>query len=183
MTLRELILEKLSELGEGMLDAFFPANHPEARVWRNLLGLDDNHEFSRKNFSRTLSSMASDGLIKRKGSKQKAVWQITEEGKKLLRHNLAKAESTKEDGKTRLIVFDVPESERQKRRWLRGRLLELGYRPAQRSVWFGKTSLPKHFLDDLKEFELWQYIFIFEINKEIRPGGYRKRDFVHRQFT
>jgi phenylacetic acid degradation operon negative regulatory protein len=169
MTIRELILEKLSEIGEGMLNAFFPANYPQARIWRSLLGLGNSYKFSRKNFSRTLSGLSGDGLVRRIGSKQKAVWQITEEGKELLRKNLIKTDNAKEDGKTRLVVFDVPESERRKRRWLRGRLMELGYRPAQRSVWFGKTPLPTQFMKDLKEFKLWQHILIFEVSKEIRP--------------
>ena len=169
MTIKELILGKISELGEGVIDAFFHASRPEARVWRGLLGFADDYKFSRRNFSRTLSSMAVDGLIRRNGSKQKGVWQITEEGKKNLRRNLAKIDNAKEDGKTRLVVFDVPEVERKKRRWLRGRLLELGYRPAQRSVWFGKRALPKQFMDDLRDFKIWQYVFIFEINREVTP--------------
>lgn len=171
MTIKELILEKISEIGEGMLDAFFPANYPEAKIWRNLLGLDDNYRFLRNNFSRTLSSMAADGLIRRSGSKQRAIWRITEEGKKYLRRNLGKADYKNEDGKTRLVVFDVPEDERRKRRWLRGRLLELNYKPLQRSVWFGKSPLPEEFIKDLDCFKMWPYVFIFDINGEIRPSS------------
>jgi DNA-binding PadR family transcriptional regulator len=162
MTIKELILEKISEVGEGMLDAFFPAKYPEARIWRNLLGLDDDYKFFRKNFSRSLSSLAADGFIKRRGSKRQAVWRITEEGKEYLRRNLEKADYKNEDGRTRIVVFDIPESERQKRRWLRGRLLELNYKP-----------LPKQFIDDLGDFKLWRYIFIFDINGEVRPSGYK----------
>ncbi len=171
MTKKELILEKILELGEGMLDAFFPAKYPEARVWRNLLGLADDYKFSRNNFSRTLSGMAADGLIQRRGSRQRAIWRITEEGKEYLRRNLQRNERQSEDGRTRIVIFDIPESERRKRRWLRAKLLEFDYRPLQRSVWFGKSPLPKQFIDDLSDFKMWQYIFIFDISEEFRPAG------------
>lgn len=163
MTIKQLILEKILEFGEGTLNAFFPAKYPEARVWRSLLGLDDNYKFSRRNFSRTLSDLNKAGFVRRAGSKKKASWQITEKGEKYIKSLPKRNPVLQEDGKMRLVVFDVPEPERAKRRWLRGRLMELNYVPVQRSVWLGKAILPAQFFSDLSEFGVSQYVHIFDI--------------------
>lgn len=168
MTIKRLILEKVLELGEATLDAFFPRNYPEARFWRDLLGLGDDYEFSRGSFSRTLSVLNKDGLIMRFGSRKKASWKVTKKGRKYLDLVSKKRFSLQEDGKIRLVVFDVPEEDRTKRRWLRGRLTELNYTPIQRSVWIGKTILPKQFLADLIELGVSRCVHIFDVVDEYR---------------
>lgn len=169
MTIKEFILEKILELGQGTLDAFFPAKYPEARAWRKLLGLDSDYKFSRKNFSKTLSRLHKEGIIKRIGLRKRAVWHITKEGRKYLRQKSSTPSSLKEDGKIRLIVFDVPEAERRKRRWLRDKLIEFNYKPLQKSVWLGKIPLPKQFLDDLGILEMEDYILVFDIKGVLFP--------------
>ncbi|MDP3727511.1 MAG: hypothetical protein Q8R35_02630, partial [bacterium] len=71
VTLTRVILEKLSELGEAALDSFFPAKYPEARLWRQLLGLDRRYRFRRETFSALLSRLQAAGLVARSGARRR----------------------------------------------------------------------------------------------------------------
>lgn len=64
-----------------------------------------------------------------------------------------------------IAAFDIPESERRKRAWLRSALRNLGFQCIQKSVWIGKVKIPEPFLNDLKSLRLVEYIEIFEISK------------------
>ena len=165
MQLQHLILQKIAELGEVMLDSFFPAKYPEARLWRNLLDLNSNYKFSRPTFSSILSQLKKEGFIERNGSRQKAVWRITKKGQEFINHRGIEARPIK-DGVTRIVSFDIPEEHRKKRRWIREELLGLGYRPLQKSVWIGFSPLPEDFFEDLDLLSLRRHIHIFSVDKK-----------------
>jgi DNA-binding transcriptional regulator PaaX len=147
-TLTGLILEKISEAGEALLDGFFPAKYPEARLWRNIIGLDRSYEFKRSTFSSLLSQLRQQGLVERRVRSGRSYWRITprEQGAVVQQVRVSPLPA---DGRKRLVCFDIPERGRTKRRWLRGELLALGYQPFQKSVWIGETPLPREFLSDL----------------------------------
>jgi|SRR3989338_1947791 len=160
MTLTALILQTLSEIGEGALDSFFPAKYPEAKLWRELLGLDSRHEFSRPTFSVILSRLQFAGLVERRGRKRQSIWRLTKAGN-------MKAENSKPkpDGIQRLVIFDIPEKERKKRRVIRGELTSLGYSQLQKSVWVGAIPLPKDFVALLDILNLHGKVHIFSIRE------------------
>lgn len=62
-----------------------------------------------------------------------------------------------------VIVFDVPERERWKRRDLRVELVALDYMPLQKSVWFGRGPLPEVFIRQLHTMRLLPCIHIFSV--------------------
>jgi len=64
-----------------------------------------------------------------------------------------------------IVIFDIPETQRRKRNWLRESLVQLGFSKLQQSVWMGKNKLPKEFLQDLETFQILKYVEIFSINK------------------
>ena len=64
-----------------------------------------------------------------------------------------------------IVVFDVPQIEQKKRRWIRDALRNMGFVMVQRSVWIGKIKIPKEFLDDLSKLRLLDFVHIFEIKK------------------
>lgn len=71
-----------------------------------------------------------------------------------------------EKGSTaKIVVYDIPEQERAKRRWLRLALLNLKFEMLQKSVWVGKGKLPKEFINDLVELKILQYVDILEVTK------------------
>lgn len=166
MKLSHLILQKVAEAGEIMLDGFFPAKYPEARLWRNLLGLDTSYTFSKPSFSAILSRLQRDGFVERRGAKQKARWHITKVGTKYLKENVARSQPLpRKDGIPRIVSFDIPEKERKKRRWIREALLECGYHSLQKSVWIGFAPLPENFFEDSDLLSLRNCIHVFGIDR------------------
>ena len=152
-SLSGLILGKVAEAGEVLLDSFFPAKYPEARVWRGIPGLDFSYEFKRPTFVAILSQLKAQGLVKQIPKRGRRYWRLTARGRAALaerRHSV----SPLPDGQKRLVCFDIPERDRAKRRWLRGELIASGYRQLQKSVWIGDTPLPREFIDALDALDL-----------------------------
>ncbi|MEK7149352.1 MAG: hypothetical protein AAB796_03050 [Patescibacteria group bacterium] len=158
-SLRNLILKKVFEIGQGMLDGFFPAKYPEARMWRGILGLDEKYVFSKRTFSSILSKLRKEGLVERIGARKESLWTITQKGKNYIQNSI----SPKHDGITRIIIFDIPEKERKKRRWLRENLLGLEYRQLQKSVWIGDAPLSEKFYKDSDILSLREYVHVFKV--------------------
>ncbi len=63
-----------------------------------------------------------------------------------------------------IVTFDIPESMRRKRDWLRAVLKNMELQMVQKSVWIGKTKIPEDFLEDLRELKLLEFVEIFEIS-------------------
>ena len=72
---------------------------------------------------------------------------------------------TESDDELKIIIFDIPEEERQKRDWLRSVLKNLKFSMLQKSVWVGKGKLPKEFINDLSKYKIISYVDIFAISK------------------
>lgn len=161
-TLTFLILKTIFDLGFITIDSFFPAKYPQTRIWRKLLGLDSSYQFSKQSFSVILNRLQKQGLIARKNSK----WSITGLGRKIIGETKFKPdfELPLEDGKMRLIIFDIPERERKKRLWLRLELVAYGYRLLQKSVWVGYRPLSEEFFRDLEGLNLRSHVHIFSIH-------------------
>ena len=153
-----------------MLDGFFPAKYPEARLWRSLLKRESSYEFSKPTFSVILSQLKKEGFVASINSRKKAMWCITEKGLKRVRSSQGQTKKH-EDGITRIVSFDIPEKHRKKRRWIREELLGLGYKPLQKSVWVGFSPLPEDFFEDLDLFSLKEHIHIFSVDKKGTMSG------------
>lgn len=170
-TLSYLILKKLADVGVVSVGAFFPTRYPEARFWRELLGFDEKYSFSRERFSKMLSKLKSEGLVQRTGWKSRSVWEITATGKKRLRELDEDMTLPKADGVARLVIFDVPETEKKKRDWLRVQLIFADYKPLQKSAWIGVRPLSEKFMKDINTLGLEKYLHIFSI---LNPGTLEK---------
>ena len=163
LKLTKLVLKTVGEMGIATLDSFFPKKYPQARVWRQLLGLDSNYQFKRQTFSVILTRLQKQGLVERKNNK----WGITNFGKKFIK-NMKTADVfdlPQKDGILRLVIFDVPERERRRRDWLRLELIACDFKLLQKSVWMGERPLPQEFLENLEEMNLLPHIHIFTVYK------------------
>jgi DNA-binding transcriptional regulator PaaX len=67
--------------------------------------------------------------------------------------------------KNLLLMFDIPESKRAERNWLRWHLREFQYYMIQQSVWVGPSPLPKKFGAHLKAMGLYNCIKTFKLAK------------------
>ncbi len=64
-----------------------------------------------------------------------------------------------------IAIFDIPESKRECRAWLRLVFRKLGLRMLQRSVWIGRIKIPTELALDLKNLEIIDCVEIFAITK------------------
>lgn len=173
------ILEKLSEgamvsaaVFIGIMESGYGASYSKMqknidKALEELQGSRERSEFQRKkhNFHLILSKLKREGLVKKKENK----WSITGVGKiklaKLLTKLPRKKYKREIDSTIKIVIFDIPEKEATKRTWLRRKLTELDFKILQKSVWIGKTKLPEEFINDLRAFNIFQYVDIFSITK------------------
>jgi DNA-binding PadR family transcriptional regulator len=71
----------------------------------------------------------------------------------------------KKDGRVRIVIFDIPETQRQDRDWFRGVLKYCEFSMLQKSVWIGKRKIPKELLEILRKKGLLNHVHILEITK------------------
>lgn len=118
-----------------------------------------------------LYRLRADGLIEEKPKEKGNLFTLTRRGKEKLSFlkklkQLPKPNYPKEGSTAFLIVmFDIPERERRKRDWLRMVLRHLNLRMIQKSVWIGKTKIPKALIDDLAALRLTEFVHVVEVTK------------------
>ena len=120
-----------------------------------------------------LSKLKRDGLIQNEGRGRLSLLNITSKG--LAKLKVLKRQKKflfpapiyeKEKGdQVIIVIFDIPESEKSKRNWLRSVLKNLNFEMVQKSVWIGKTKIPKLFLEDLGTLKIIEFVEIFEVSK------------------
>lgn len=128
---------------------------------------------TKQKYYNLIYKLKKSGLIEEKTKKGDRFFGLTKKGKdkllQLRKRNKEKFPETiysKENSdKFVIVIFDIPETERRKRSWLRAVLGNLGFKMVQKSVWIGKVKIPKEFLDDLFQLKLIDFVEIFEINK------------------
>ncbi|PIZ45409.1 CRISPR-associated endonuclease Cas2 [Candidatus Wolfebacteria bacterium CG_4_10_14_0_2_um_filter_39_18] len=128
---------------------------------------------AKQNYYNLIYQLKRGGLIEEKEKNNKKFFIITKKGKGKLsflkkQHKESLPEvsySSEENNKFIIFIFDIPEKEKRKRDWLREVLKKLGLKMIQKSVWIGKTKIPKEFLDDLFKLKIIDYVEIFEITK------------------
>ncbi len=127
------------------------------------------HNFSgyaQTTVSATLSRMKKRKLVAISGPKKKAIWRIAANGRRHFKKMKNVLELPLEDGKTRVVVFDIPEDRHGERNWLRSQLLACDFTPLQKSVFMGIRPLPERLLKEFKDRGLRAYIHIMGLENE-----------------
>jgi len=68
--------------------------------------------------------------------------------------------------KNLIVMFDIPETKKAEREWLRWHLKKFNYSMIQKSVWVGPSPLPKEFLDYIEKIKIKNGFKIFKLAKE-----------------
>ncbi len=151
-----IILTSYSGGYKRMIDIMHGRTHPERR------------KFNEDTLRTTLYRLKNKGLISKNGS----TWNITKSGREFIRsenrrlpHTATKSLSPKIN-KNMIIAFDIPETYKRKRAWLRFELTNLGFEPIQKSVWFGPSPLPEEFIRSLSELHMLNFLKFFRATKE-----------------
>ncbi len=128
-----------------------------------------NSRYSQKSASNTISRLRKNELVEVINGK----WSLTEKGKKYF--EIKSVLSIKFSSpfvinapKNLILMFDIPESRKAERNWLRLHLKEFQYFMIQKSVWVGPSPLPKKFGAHLREMDLDKYIKTFKLAKPYR---------------
>lgn len=120
----------------------------------NMFGVPQSFKNKENSYRSTLSRLHKNGLI----SKKSENWILTNKGKEYLNTKkvLCKFDSNFKSNapKNLLLIFDVPESRKSERRWLRLHLKKFKYFMIQKSAWVGPSPLPREFVSYLKEIKL-----------------------------
>jgi len=126
-------------------------------------------EIKENTLRKTFSRLKARGLAEnREGN-----WFITKKGKEYIsrklsdpfRHQGGYSQTLRARPKTMIIAFDIPESKRRCRAWLRAELRLLGFEPLQKSVWLGPAPLPKEFIKALNGLSLLAYLKFFRASE------------------
>lgn len=97
-------------------------------------------------------------------------WSLTQKGKNYGNRNFLfsyiPSPFKKNQQENVIISFDISETERVKRNWLRNQIKIFGYKMLQQSFWIGPGPLPSNFLKRLEELKIRKGVKILSINKK-----------------
>jgi len=173
------ILEFLEDSAELVSDLLFVFTLPHGTSYSRMdYLLQKRHEQAdkiaskqvRRNFNNFIYRLRKDGLVVRVNRNEKTFIKLSPKGKEILQKLRATIlPSTryekKEENTIKIVVFDIPEKEKNKRDWLRSVLKNLNFNMVQKSVWMGKSKLPEEFIEDLDYLNILSYVEIFAITK------------------
>lgn len=108
--------------------------------------------YSEDQVTNAVRRLVRNGHLDKEGRGAKAVYRLTESGEKKVRERMSRflLEPVVWDGKWRLVVFDIEETQRNTRDRLRRFLKSVGFRRLQRSIWitpFPLREILDEFLD------------------------------------
>jgi len=172
-TFEAKLLTFLEEEGKELLNAFFPKKYyAYTGLWRYLFGLDKKpNQYSFKEVQRkinsTLERLEKKGLITKSKNNKEVSWVLNDKGKQVVTNlKQFQLKLPQSDGRLRIFIFDIPEKIKKEREEIRRNLANYGYEMLQKSVWIGKSPLPRNFLEDLKAKNLISLIHLFEVKDE-----------------
>jgi|WetSurMetagenome_2_1015567.scaffolds.fasta_scaffold333951_1 CRISPR-associated endonuclease Cas2 len=160
------ILTALLQMGELTLETFLSPNiyadFPSS-FYEKVPSSKDSRFFKKKKASpsepairQSLWRLRRNGFVEKRDNK----YILTETGKKIIQYAIGRSKvlGTKWDRKYRIVIFDIPESKKKIRSWLRQELQLLSYRKLQESVFIGKYPLPKSLISEIKRKKAGNYI-------------------------
>ena len=148
-----------------------PIKFPKRWFGKKIQKKIDEVELKQK-IHRIIYNLKSSGLISDKlPSKRNGGWVLSEVGmnkieKVISDENRKLKYKTENSDEFKIIMFDIPESKRFYRQWLRSILKNMGFKILQKSVWMGKKAIPQIFIDDLVDREILDHVEILAVTKQ-----------------
>ena len=122
--------------------------------------------FKKESVRMTLSRLHKNGYL----DNTENGWSITKKGKAYGNRNMLfsfiLSPFDKNKQSNTIVSFDITETNRIKRNWLRNQLKVFTYKMLQQSLWIGPGPLPQEFLKRLNELDIRENIKIFTISKK-----------------
>ena len=125
-----------------------------------------NEKYKGSSLANAVCRLRKNGFVEKISGK----WILTKKGKEYFENKRKLASKFSSPfvlnaPKNLLLMFDIPESRKSERNWLRWHLREFQYFMIQKSVWVGPSPLPKKFKDHIKEIGLDNCIKTFKLAK------------------
>jgi DNA-binding transcriptional regulator PaaX len=144
-------------------------NYKGMRV--NLLGMPSFKDYSRETVRTTINRLHRNDLLE----KDNTYLALTKKGREYIEFKASQLKQFKriknhDKVKNLLVFFDIPESKRICRDWLRRQLIELDFYMIQKSVWVGPSPLPQEFIDYIKELGIEKCLKTFKLAKGYKVG-------------
>src|SRR3989344_3979217 len=132
----------------------------------NLIGIPKFKKYSQNSLSGTLSRLNKDGFIE----KSNEGLLLTLKGQKYIKKKINSLKQfyfnfDKNAPKNLIVMFDIPETKKAEREWLRWHLKKFNYSMIQKSVWVGPSPLPKEFLDYIESIKIKDGFITFKLVK------------------
>lgn len=158
-----LVYEILKELNTSTL------RYKGGRV--NLFGVPKFKKYSQNSLSGTLSYLCKLGLAE----KSELGLVLTTKGQDYIKRKMDSLKQfyfsfNKSAPKDLIVMFDVPETKKAEREWLRWHLKKFNYSMIQKSVWVGPSPLPKEFLDYIEKIKIKDGFKTFKLAKGYNFG-------------
>jgi DNA-binding transcriptional regulator PaaX len=127
---------------------------------------DENKNCPKNSFDKTLDRLIKNGFVETQTGK----YFLTESGRRYFENKNKLAIKFASPfllnaPKNLLLMFDIPESRKAERNWLRRHLIDFQYYMIQKSVWVGPSPLPKKFKDHTKNMGLDKFVKTFKLAK------------------
>ncbi|OGI68426.1 hypothetical protein A2738_00895 [Candidatus Nomurabacteria bacterium RIFCSPHIGHO2_01_FULL_42_15] len=153
-----LIYEILQELNSGSF------SYKGFKV--GLLGLPKFKIYSQNTLSGSLDYMCKKGLLEYGNDKIN----ITHKGKEYVKRKYDSLKQfnckfDKNAPRNLIVMFDIPETRKAEREWLRWHLKKFNYLMIQKSVWVGPSPLPREFLEYVESIGIKDGLKTFKLAK------------------
>ena len=153
-----LIYEILKELSNSSL------RYKGGRV--NFFGIPKFKDYSKNSLSGTLSYIRKAGFVE----STDIGLTITHRGQEYIKKKTDSLKQfyfnfDKDAPKNLIVMFDISETRKAEREWLRWHLKKFNYSIIQKSVWVGPSPLPKEFLDYIEEIKIKDGFKTFKLAK------------------
>ena len=153
-----LVYEILKDLSTSSL------RYKGSRV--NLFGIPKFKNYSQNSISGTLSYLRRADFVENVDDGL----QVTPKGQEYIKRKMDSLQQfyfnfDKNVPKNLIVMFDIPETKKAEREWLRWHLKKFNYSMIQKSVWVGPSPLPKRFLDYIENIKIKDGFKTFKLAK------------------
>ena len=117
-----------------------------------------------KQINRSLSELEKQRLIRKRQYRQKLIYEVTDLGKakSLKWHYKRHNKKVRNDGLSTIVIFDIPESKKKSRDFLRRFLVQNEFHQLQESIYISGCYLLKEFNKLLNELKVTEHVTVLE---------------------
>ena len=137
-----------------------------SKIFYRILREEEFKKYKKESIEVALSRLHSQGYVANYAKN----WSLTNKGRHHINRKLwftyFPSPFVKDPPLNTIISFDIPETSKVTRNWLRNQIKIFGYRMLQQSLWIGPGPLPSYFLKRLDDLNIRKNIRTFRVTKK-----------------